>query len=174
MPLVVVERTFEDAVDPAELQSKEDSGAWCLEQHDVKFLRTFISGDRKRYLCVYEAPDAESVRLSQKMVDMPVDRVWLAKELQNDPAKEIIVAERVFEVPVRAELARAWEKKTGWCFEMYDVTKTHTYLSADGHRGFCAYVAPDAEAVRNGNRKGKIPYTTIWDGIVLEPGASEG
>jgi hypothetical protein len=73
---VVVERRFDTPVTLEELQAREDAAAWCLEQHRVTFLRTFYALDRKRMVCLYAAPDAESVRLAQGMADMPVERVW--------------------------------------------------------------------------------------------------
>jgi hypothetical protein len=73
---VVVERSFEEPVSLDEIQAIEDKGAWCLENHNVKFVRTFFSSDRKRMICLYRAPDAESVRLAQRQAKMPVDSVW--------------------------------------------------------------------------------------------------
>jgi hypothetical protein len=78
-PTVVVERGFDDAVTLDELQAREDAAAWCLEQHRVTFLRTFFSLDRRRMICLYRAPDAESVRLAQAEAKMPVERVWACR-----------------------------------------------------------------------------------------------
>jgi hypothetical protein len=75
-PAVVVERRFTTPVTLEALQAREDAAAWCLEQHQVTFLRTFFSQDRKRMICLYLAPDAESVRQAQRQADMPVERVW--------------------------------------------------------------------------------------------------
>jgi hypothetical protein len=76
VPNVLVERRFGEPVTIEEIQAIEDAGAWCLEAHDVKFARTFFSRDRKRMTCLYEAPDAESVRLAQREAAMPVEKVW--------------------------------------------------------------------------------------------------
>jgi hypothetical protein len=76
VPNVIVERGFGEPVTIEEIQAIEDAGAWCLEAHNVTFARTFFSGDRKRMLCLYEAPDAESVRLAQREAAMPMERVW--------------------------------------------------------------------------------------------------
>ncbi|WP_187276324.1 nickel-binding protein [Parahaliea maris] len=76
---VVVERRFDSEADLDALQAQEDAHAWCLEQHRVTFLRTFLSGDGKRMLCLYHAPDAESVRLAQQQAGMPVERVWACR-----------------------------------------------------------------------------------------------
>ena len=73
---VVVERRFPEPVTVESLQAAEDAAAWCLELHKVTFLRTYFSADRTRMLCLYRAPDAESVRLSQQQAKMPFERVW--------------------------------------------------------------------------------------------------
>jgi Nickel responsive protein SCO4226-like len=73
---VVVERRFEQAVTVEALQAIENAGAHCMELHKVTFLRTFFSTDHLRMLCLYRAPDAESVRLAQHQAGMPVERVW--------------------------------------------------------------------------------------------------
>ena len=75
-PNVAVLRTFDQPVTLDQIQAIEDAGAWCLETHRVKFARTFFSRDRKRMICLYQAPDAESVRLAQRQAEMPVDLVW--------------------------------------------------------------------------------------------------
>lgn len=76
MPNVVVERRFDEPVTVESLQAIEDRGAWCLETYNVTFLRTYFSRDQKHMLCLYQAPDAESVRLAQQQAEMPVSRVW--------------------------------------------------------------------------------------------------
>lgn len=80
---VVVERRFDGPVALAEIQAIEDAGASCLEMRNVRFLRTFFSADRQRMLCLYSAPDAESVRQAQREAGMPVERVWSFQRLEN-------------------------------------------------------------------------------------------
>lgn len=75
---VVVERQFAERVEFATLQEIEDRGAWCLARHRVRFLRSYFARDRQRMLCVYEAPDAESVREAQRQAGMPFEKAWAA------------------------------------------------------------------------------------------------
>ena len=75
-PNVAVERSWEEPVDIDDIQAMEDAGAWCLDAYKVKFVRTYFSTDRTRMLCLYSSPDAESVRVSQRQIHMPVDDVW--------------------------------------------------------------------------------------------------
>jgi hypothetical protein len=84
VPNVLVERTFDEPVMLEQIQSVARSAALCLEAHHVRFARTFFSVDRKRMLCFYEAPDAESVRLAQREAAMPVDTVWTFDRIGPD------------------------------------------------------------------------------------------
>lgn len=76
VPNVLVERSFQDPVELEAIQAIEDASGWCLQAHRVKFAQTFFASHRKRMLCLYQAPDAESVRLAQREAVMPVDAVW--------------------------------------------------------------------------------------------------
>lgn len=76
--LVVVDRSFAEPTEFAVIDAIADRGSWCLEQHRVQFLRTYFSTDRLRMLCMYAAPDAESVRLAQTQAGLPFERVWTA------------------------------------------------------------------------------------------------
>jgi hypothetical protein len=73
---VIVERSFADAVELQEVQDIEDAGIHCLEMRNVRFVRTYFSADRRRMLCLYAAPDAESVRQAQREAGMPFDEAW--------------------------------------------------------------------------------------------------
>ena len=84
----IVERSFEEPVSFEQIQALEDGAAWCLAEHRVTFVRTFLSADRRRMICVYTAPDAESVRASQRKAGLPFERVWPATvhEAPSQPA----------------------------------------------------------------------------------------
>jgi hypothetical protein len=87
---VLVERSFATPVTVNEIQALEDAGAGCLQSYQVNFLRTFASLDGRRMLCLYQAPDAESVRLAQRRAGLPVDRVWSFKRIAlSTPLTEI-------------------------------------------------------------------------------------
>lgn len=62
---VLVSRSFDEPVDFDELQSREDAARRCLQRHHVQFVRSYYSKDRTRLICLYRAPDAESVRVAR-------------------------------------------------------------------------------------------------------------
>ena len=77
--LVLVERSFAEPVAFAAVQALEDRGSWCLDQHHVRFLGSFFAKDRRRMICLYTAPDAETVRLTNRRLELPFDRAWSAR-----------------------------------------------------------------------------------------------
>jgi hypothetical protein len=85
MSVVVVERSFAEPVRIEDLQRSEDGAAWCLEAHGVRFLRSYFSQDRCRMICLYEAPDAEAVRIVQEKAGLPYERTWPASVHEAPP-----------------------------------------------------------------------------------------
>ena len=73
---VMVTRCFDQPVALDDIQAIEDAGIACLEMRDVTFVKSLFSNDRKRMMCLYQAPDAETVRDAQREAGMPVDQVW--------------------------------------------------------------------------------------------------
>lgn len=73
---VLVERSFDEPVTLRQVQDIEDAGIGCLQMRNVRFIRTFFSADRRRMLCLYSAPDAESVREAQREARVPFDDAW--------------------------------------------------------------------------------------------------
>jgi hypothetical protein len=80
MEIVVVERSFPEPVEFDQVQAAEDAAAWCLQLHHITFVRSFLSLDGRRMVCVYLAPDAESVRKANQTAGLPFDRVWSSTE----------------------------------------------------------------------------------------------
>ena len=78
MVRVIVERTFDEPADMAELSAREKSASWCLDTWNITPLASFISRDKRRLICTYEAPDAEAVRKANETAGLPFDNVWTA------------------------------------------------------------------------------------------------
>lgn len=76
---VIVEREFEEPAQFETLQNREGSFSWCLDQHKVRFVRSYFSKDRKLMVCEYEAPDAEAVREIHRQTGLPYVRLWTAR-----------------------------------------------------------------------------------------------
>jgi hypothetical protein len=64
---------------------REPAPAWCLATHRVVFAGTLVSLDRMRCIELFEAPDAESVRLARGANADHGDRVWAFEQLAAPP-----------------------------------------------------------------------------------------
>jgi hypothetical protein len=76
MEIVLVERSFGEPVRFEDVQRLEREATWCLDLYRVRFLHTYVARDGMRMVCVYEAPDAESVRLANETAKLPFERVY--------------------------------------------------------------------------------------------------
>ena len=50
----------------------------CLEAHGARWLASYLAHDRRRAICEFEAPDAESVREAMRLSGIPYERIWSA------------------------------------------------------------------------------------------------
>lgn len=78
MTKVVVERRFTTPISDADLAAFASRQQSCLATHRVTYRRSLLSQDRRRMICEYEAPDAESVRRVQREAEGPFESVWIA------------------------------------------------------------------------------------------------
>lgn len=73
LPLYMIERSFADQLDLSETDVKlieevnDDEG--------VHWLFSFLSADRRRTYCLYEAPSIEAIREAGRKAGTPVDSV---------------------------------------------------------------------------------------------------
>jgi len=175
MSVVVVERSFPEPVTFEHLQVAGDRGAWCLEAHGVRFLKTYFSRDRRRMVCLYEAPDAESVRLAQEKAGLPFERAWAARVVRHpsdEPKGDAVVLERALPGPVDETVIREAAARGAWCLQQHACRIVWSYLSGDGLRCLCVFAAPDAESVRQAQKQTGVPYETAWPATVHEPPAA--
>ncbi len=177
MELVIVERHFETPVDFESIQSVESASAGCLQTHRVTFVQTLFSRDRKRMLCLYEAPDAESVRVAERKAGVPFDRAWACERIREHGAgapadsRVHVVAERRFTAPITPQDVRRIQAGSTSCLEANDAKRLESYLSQDGLTMICVFLAPDAESLRRAGRMLQIHDEIIWSATLHLPPA---
>jgi uncharacterized protein DUF4242 len=175
--LVLVERRFDEPVKLEDISKLMRDNSWCIETYKIRFVKTLFSRDRRRMLCLFEAPDTESVRLAEEKSRVPYDRAWACSQIKGEStvfdasASEFVVVERAFPTPVTPEVVSSALQRAGWCLDLHRVSYVESYLGGDGIKMVCVYRAPDAEAVRMANEKGQVPYTDVWTATVHGPGA---
>jgi hypothetical protein len=78
MAIMVLEQSFDTPVTPDELNAMGKRVDRCLEVHGARWMRSYLSLDRKRIICEFEAADAEKVRESYRSAGVEFERVWSA------------------------------------------------------------------------------------------------
>jgi uncharacterized protein DUF4242 len=170
--VVLVERSFKE---PVAFEDFRGRGASCFELHRVRFLRAYSSRDRLRMICLFEAPDAESVRIAQEMSGMPFDAAWTARVVPHGadlPGGEAIVVERILARPVDETAVLEAAARAAWCLEQRGCRSVATYLSGDGLRTVCVYTGPDAESVRQAQKQIGMPFDLAWPASVHHAGGA--
>ena len=85
MPLFMIERNFAEELNA----TKEDLKAVgdANDQAGVKWLYSFLSADKRKTYCLYEADDGDAIRDAAQRAGLPADVVIeLAGELRPDAA----------------------------------------------------------------------------------------
>jgi hypothetical protein len=73
MPLFVIERTFADQLELTndDVRRIEEINA----DEGVRWLFSFLSADRRRTYCLYEAPSADAIMAAAKRGEIPADAI---------------------------------------------------------------------------------------------------
>jgi len=74
MEWVVVERDLPVGVTVERLIELAEEA--CLDLYGVTAIRSYLSSDRRRMICIFQAPDAEAVRTTLNATPLPPNRVW--------------------------------------------------------------------------------------------------
>jgi Protein of unknown function (DUF4242) len=73
MPLYVIERTFAEQLDLTTDDVRLIDGVNADE--GVRWLFSFLSADRRRTYCLYEAPSPDAVMAAAQQANLPADAV---------------------------------------------------------------------------------------------------
>src|SRR5436305_4756794 len=73
MPLYVIERTFAEQLELSNEDVKliEEVSA----DEGVRWLFSFLSADRRRSYCLYEAPSPSAIRVAAERANVPLDEI---------------------------------------------------------------------------------------------------
>jgi hypothetical protein len=84
MTHMIVETLFDPPATDEDMDAAATKLNPCLEGRDVRWIRSYMSLDRKRRVCIFDAPDAEAVRASYRSAGVKFERVWAAEEINDD------------------------------------------------------------------------------------------
>ncbi len=77
MPLYVIERNFADKIDTA-IESGKQAFEDVVKANDVagvEWVFSFLSADRKKTYCLYEASSPEAIREAARLAGVPADEI---------------------------------------------------------------------------------------------------
>jgi hypothetical protein len=82
MPLFVIERQFAEQLE----LTRDDAAAVKLinDEVGVSWLFSFLSADKKKTYCLYEAPSAEAIREAARRAKLPADVVVEVSEIRPE------------------------------------------------------------------------------------------
>jgi hypothetical protein len=82
MPLFLIERNFAEQLEV----SRDDVLQVTQVNADVgiQWLFSFLSADKKKTYCLYEAPNAEAIREAAQRLNVPADEITEVGELRPE------------------------------------------------------------------------------------------
>ncbi|BBX98885.1 nickel-binding protein [Mycobacterium lacus] len=73
MPIFMVERNYAEVLEPS--LEVADGINRINEQEGVRWLYSFLSADKRKTYCLYEAPTPEAIRIAAARAGLPADVV---------------------------------------------------------------------------------------------------
>ena len=82
MPRFMIERNFAEALEVT--KEGADQVRQINDEEGVKWLFSFLSPDKRKTYCLYEAPNAEAIRIAARRANIPADVVIEVSEVRPE------------------------------------------------------------------------------------------
>jgi hypothetical protein len=174
MFLVISENSAEQPITKEMFYAAQRQLIPCLQVREAKWRYSLLSSDGDRWICTYDAPDAEAVRESYRRGGYVARRAWTGNLIQPDrqpilESKLRIVLEETY-ADFDGEALKTQHQISRWNTE-YGVEWICSYLSFDHTRLISELTAPTLEVVRLMQQQLHIPDDRLWAAEILEPEA---
>ncbi len=73
MPIFMVEREYAEALE--DVAAVADGINRINDEEDVRWLYSFLSADKRKTYCLYEAPSPEAIRVAAERAGLPADEI---------------------------------------------------------------------------------------------------
>lgn len=73
MPMYVIERNFAELLDAEQID--KDGIRLINDDVGIRWLYSFLSADKKKTYCLYEAPNPEAIREAAARLGIPADQI---------------------------------------------------------------------------------------------------
>jgi hypothetical protein len=82
MPRFMIERNFAEALEVT--REGAEQVRQINDDEGVKWLFSFLSPDKRKTYCLYEAPNAEAIRIAARRANLPADVVIEVSEIRPE------------------------------------------------------------------------------------------
>jgi len=82
VPRFLIERNFAEAIEVT--KEGADQVRQINDEEGVRWLFSFLSPDKRKTYCLYEAPNAEAIRVAARRANIPADVVIEVSELRPE------------------------------------------------------------------------------------------
>ena len=82
MPRFLIERNFAEEVEAT--KDIADNVIRINDEEGVRWLFSFLSPDKRKTYCLYEAPNAEAIRIAARRANLPADVVIEVSEIRPE------------------------------------------------------------------------------------------
>jgi hypothetical protein len=167
MSLVIVETVTEKPMTDADLQEADEIGLPCLQAHGVTWRYSLLSSDRYQMICLFDAPDAMSVRNSYAKLGVDKRAIWAGELLQpqdislQQDLTELYVIQAHYPVLSEAEWNEV-QQKFVQCCTASGVKWLRSYVSLDRTRVIYELDAPDADSLGEVQRQAGLSRNGVW------------
>jgi hypothetical protein len=82
LPRFLIERNFAEALEVT--KEGAEQVRQINDEEGIKWLFSFLSPDKRKTYCLYEAPNAEAIRVAARRANIPADVVIEVSELRPE------------------------------------------------------------------------------------------
>ena len=82
MPRFLIERNFAEEVEAT--KDIADNIIRINDEEGVRWLFSFLSPDKRKTYCLYEAPNSEAIRIAARRANLPADVVIEVSEIRPE------------------------------------------------------------------------------------------
>ncbi|MGF6754243.1 DUF4242 domain-containing protein [Paraburkholderia sp. GAS42] len=82
MPRFMIERSFAEQLEVT--RESADAVKRINDEEGIEWLFSFLSADKKKTYCLYEAPNAEAIRTAARRANLPADVIIEVSDLRPE------------------------------------------------------------------------------------------
>ncbi len=82
MPLFLIERNYAQEMVPTDADAAQIR--LINDEIGIQWLYSFLSADKRKTYCLYEAPNADAIRAAARRLDMPADAIISVSEVRPE------------------------------------------------------------------------------------------